>query len=85
MVANTRMLKIIARGLLGQALGLGLFAGGFWLLFTGFHDSSVALGVLGGAMIPLGMWVMALVRRGPRRTTAAPDQDQEGADVDTLS
>ena len=57
------MLKIIAGSLIGQALGLGLFAGGFWLLFTGFLDSSIPLGVLGGVMIPLGMWVMALVRR----------------------
>jgi len=57
------MLKIIARGLLGQALGLGIFAGGFWLLVKGFLDSSILIGVLGGVMIPLGMWVMALVRR----------------------
>ena len=64
MVADTGMLRIIAGGLLGRALGLGIFGGGFWLLFTGFLDSNVLLGVLGGVMIPLGMWVMALVRRG---------------------
>ena len=62
------MLKIIGRGLLGQALGLAIFGGGFWLLFTGFFESSVPLGILGGAMIPLGMWVMALVRRTPGGT-----------------
>jgi hypothetical protein len=59
------MLKILTRSLFGQAVGWGLFGVGFWLLFTGFLDSSIPLGVLGGVMIPLGMWVMVLVRRGP--------------------
>lgn len=53
---------LAARGLLGRALGVGLLAGGFWLLFTGFLDSSIPLGLLGGAMIPLGLWIMALSR-----------------------
>lgn len=61
------MLKLIVKGLLGRALALGLFAGGFWLLFTGFLDSSIPLGLLGGMMILLGMWGMALVRRGYMR------------------
>ena len=63
MVANSGMLKLVARGILGRVLGLGLFAGGFWLLIRGFVDSSIPLGFLGGAMIPLGMWVMAQIRR----------------------
>ena len=57
------VIKMIARSFLGQALGVGLFAGGFWLLFLGFLGPSIPLGILGGAMIPVGMWVMARVRR----------------------
>ena len=57
------MLKIIAEGLLGRILGLAIFAGGFWLLIRGFVDSNIPLGVLGGIMIPLGMWVMATILR----------------------
>ena len=51
------------RLLLGQVIGLGLFFGGFWLLFQGFLRPNVALGILGGAMILVGMWVMAQSRR----------------------
>ena len=57
------MLKIIAEGLLGRILGLAIFAGGFWLLIKGFVDSNIPLAVLGGIMIPMGMWVMAAIRR----------------------
>ena len=57
------MVKTLASGLLGRVAGLGIFGGGFWLLFTGFNDSSIALGVLGGVMIPAGMWLMAAARR----------------------
>jgi hypothetical protein len=44
---------------LGRLLGLGLFMGGFWLLFQGFQRSSIWLGVLGGAMMLLGLFTMA--------------------------
>ncbi|MCE2464115.1 MAG: hypothetical protein J4F46_09465 [Dehalococcoidia bacterium] len=57
------ILKIIAEGLLGRILGLAIFAGGFWLLIKGFVDSNIPFAVLGGIMIPLGMWVMAATRR----------------------
>ena len=53
----------MAEGILGRILGLGIFAGGFWLLIRGFVDSNIPLAVLGGIMIPLGMWVMAAIRR----------------------
>ena len=54
-----RVLRMIFAGPLGRVVGMSVFAGGFWLLFKGFLDSSIPLGVLGGAMIPLGMWIMA--------------------------
>ena len=56
------MLKSIAGGPLGRVVGMAVFAVGFWLLFKGFLDSSVLLGVLGGVMIPLGMWIMTQAR-----------------------
>ena len=57
------MLRFLLKGVLGRVLGLALFGGGFLLLVKGFVDSSIALAVLGGAMIPVGMWVMALARK----------------------
>ena len=57
------MLKLIAKSFLGQFVGVGLFAGGFWLLFKALEDSNIPIGILGGAMILLGMWVMTMVRR----------------------
>lgn len=57
------MLRVLASSLLGRAMGMVLLMGGFWLLYTGLKDSSVALGTLGGVIIPLGMWVMAFVAR----------------------
>ena len=60
--------KMVPRGLLGRLLGLGVFSGGFFLLARGFVESNLPLGLLGGAMIPLGMWVMVTVHReGPDR------------------
>jgi len=52
-------LKGLARVILGRGVGLVLFLGGFWLLYQGFLRPNVALGVLGGAMMLVGMWVMA--------------------------
>lgn len=56
------MLLSVLKGLLGRVAGLALFVGGFWLLIVGFQDTNIPLGILGGAMIPLGMWVMVVVR-----------------------
>ena len=60
-------IKALAGGLLGRLMGMGLLAGGFWLLFAAFNDSRIPLGVLGGAMILLGMWTLARLRRGQGR------------------
>ncbi|MCE2404765.1 MAG: hypothetical protein J4F43_06375 [Dehalococcoidia bacterium] len=45
--------------------GLAVFAGGFWALFKGFLDPNVPVGILGGVMIPLGLWIVAQSHRGP--------------------
>ncbi len=57
------MLRILAKSVLGQFAGLGLFAGGFWLLFEAFQNNHPLLGLLGGVMMILGMWLMAHARR----------------------
>ena len=56
------MLRSVLIVLLGRVAGLALFGGGFWLLVLGFQDGNIPLGILGGAMVPLGMWAMAVVR-----------------------
>ena len=49
--------------MLGRGVGLALFLGGFWLLYQGFLRPNVVLGVLGGAMMMVGMWTMARTAR----------------------
>ena len=69
------MLKGIVRGLLGRLIGYALFGLGFWLLFQGFLRPSIPLGILGGAMILGGMYVMATSRRV---TAITPADGAEG-------
>ena len=57
------MIKGIVRGLLGRLIGYALFGGGFWWLYQGFLRPNIPLGILGGAMILGGMYVMATSRR----------------------
>ncbi len=57
------MLKGLAAGLLGRAIGLVLFGVGFWALARGFIDSTAPIGILGGALMLGGMWAMAHFRR----------------------
>jgi hypothetical protein len=56
------MLKSIAAGLLGRLVAYGIFGLGFWLLFRGVQDDNIPLAVLGGAMIPAGLFVLVKVR-----------------------
>ena len=74
------MLKILAKSVLGQFAGLGLFAGGFWLLFEAFQNGNVLLGLLGGVMMIVGMWFMAQARRIQSESTKENGQAGPGAD-----
>ncbi|MCE2465278.1 MAG: hypothetical protein J4G01_04240 [Dehalococcoidia bacterium] len=49
---------VIARVLLGRFIGIGTVAGGFLLLFKGVFDETIYVAVVGGALIPVGMWIM---------------------------
>ena len=53
----------LGSSLLGRAVGLALFGGGFWLLAKGFIDSHILLAVLGSVMMVAGMWAIASSRR----------------------
>ena len=57
------MFKALARSLVGRAAGLAIFGAGFWLLASGFVGSNAPQGLLGGAMMLGGMWVMASSRK----------------------
>jgi len=50
---------------MGRVVGLAIFAGGFLALFKGFLDPNVPVGILGGVMIPLGLWIVAEARGAP--------------------
>jgi hypothetical protein len=73
------MLKGILKGLLGRLVGYALFGAGFWWLYQGFQRSNIPLGILGGAMILAGMYVMATSRR---ISSTAPADDAEGEKED---
>ena len=79
------MLKGIVKGLLGRLVGYALFGLGFWLLFQGFLRPNIALGVLGGAMILGGMYVMVTSRRiSSRASEVDAEGDKEGNIGDSL-
>ncbi len=80
------MLKGIIRGLLGRLIGYALFGLGFWLLFQGFLRPNIPLGILGGAMILGGLYVMATCRRMSAITPAAGTEgDKEDNPGDSLN
>jgi hypothetical protein len=62
------MLRALGKGLLARLLAYAVLGLGFWCLFQGFLRPNIPLGILGGAMIPAGMFLMVAVRRGSRPT-----------------
>jgi hypothetical protein len=68
------MLKTLGKGLLARLLAYAVLGLGFWWLFQGFLRPNIPLGILGGAMIPVGMYLIVTVRRGP----SLPDNPAAG-------
>ena len=73
------LLRSVAKGLLGRLLAYGAFAAGFFLLYRGFQSGSlgsgVPLGLGGGAVILIGMFLMVTGRREqPPMAPSDPDQ-----------
>jgi hypothetical protein len=77
------MLKTLGKGLLARLLAYGAFGLGFWLLFQAFMKPSILMGVLGGVLIPLGMYLMVTSRRAsplPTILESTPDKEEESVD-----
>ena len=57
------MLKGLGKGLLTRLLAYTAFLLGFWLLYLAFERSSPALGVVGGLIVLVAMYLMVGFRR----------------------
>jgi hypothetical protein len=71
------MLKILAKGLFGRALGYAGIVLGFWLLYQGFSKPNPGFGVLGGALILGALSLMVANRRYDSVPLATPSTSQE--------
>ncbi len=78
------VLKIIVKGLAGRLLAYGVFGLGFWVLYRSLFQSSlwtgVPMGVAGGGLILVGMYLIVTARRftgAPRDDGPAVEQNQE--------
>ena len=79
------MLKTLAKGLLGRVLGYAGLALGFWLLYQGFSRPSPPLGVIGGVMILVALYLMVLSRQsGLHSSVAGSDDKEEDEPVDSF-
>ena len=67
------MLKLLIKGIFGRLLSYAAFSLGFWLLYQGFSRPSVAMAVVGGAVVLLGTYLMVQARRSDFRYTLAID------------
>ena len=76
------ILQSIAKGLLARFVGYGALALGFWLLYRGFQIGNlvpgIPLGLGGGAIILLGMYLMVSVRQG----NPSNQEDEIGDPID---
>lgn len=72
------LLRSVAKGLLGRLLAYGALVAGFLLLYRGFQagnlGSGVPLGLGGGGVILIGMYLMVTGRR-EKPPTAPSDPD----------
>jgi hypothetical protein len=77
------MLETIVKGLAGRLLAYGIFGLGFWVLYRSMFQPSlltgIPMGVLGGALILGGMYLIVSVRRFTgRRQDDAPEEGPTG-------
>jgi multisubunit Na+/H+ antiporter MnhB subunit len=75
------VLKTLVKGLVAQFLAYGVLGLGFWLLLQGFVRPNPGLGVLGGALILGGMYLLVTVRR---RAASSPPDDLLGGKEDNF-
>ena len=68
------MLGGIGKGIFLRLASYAVFVLGFLLLFRAFENSSILVGVAGGAAVLAAMWLMV----GFRRPSKAPDRRRDG-------
>ena len=79
------MLRMLGKGLLARLLGYAVFGLGFWLLFQGFLRPNIPLGILGGAMIPVGVYLIVGARRGSNLSAGITlEYEQKGELIDPV-
>ena len=77
------MLKYLAKGLLGRLLGYGTLSVGFWLLFRGFSGACIPQGLVGGAVVLAGMYLLVVSRQaGPYPKPVYLEDAQEDNPID---
>lgn len=80
------LLRRLVKGLVAQFLAYGVFGLGFWLLVRGFLGPNPGLGILGGAMILGGLYLMVAARRlaasNPANASLSGKEDNLGDSVD---
>lgn len=68
---------MLGKGLLARSLAYAVFGLGFWLLFQGFLRPNIPLGILGGVMIPVGMYLIVGARRGSNLLASLTTEDEQ--------
>jgi hypothetical protein len=71
------MLRMLGKGLLARSLAYAVFGLGFWLLFQGFLRPNIPLGILGGLMILVGMYLIVGARRGSNLPASLTPEDEQ--------
>ena len=67
---------MLGKGLLARSLAYAVFGLGFWLLFQGFLGPDIPLGILGGVMITVGMYLIVSARRGSNLPASLTPEDE---------
>ena len=80
------LLRRLVKGLVAQFLAYGVFGLGFWLLLQGFVRPNLGLGILGGALILGGLYLMVAARRlsasNPANASLGGKEDNLGDSFD---
>ena len=71
------MFRLLGKGLFGRLLSYATFALGFWLLYRGVAGPNIPLGILGGALILLGMYIMVGGRSSAFQPRPSDEEEQE--------
>ena len=72
------MLKLLAKGLFGRLLSYAAFTLGFWLLYQGLSRPNIGLGIVGGAVVLLGTYLMVQARKSDPSYLPIFDENQAG-------